>query len=157
MRKINSVWLVIVLAMLCSCSIAQTAQPTATPSASVTSSPQFISEQKAIELVGPNCGSPHLRPLQPPSNIRAQLMSMNKAEEYIGMHINCQCSDPTNVTVWIVEMDGIWQLVGGPAPLPTATGQIATSTPAPTLTFNTCYTIINAATGNLVQSGSRKK
>lgn len=157
MQKINFVWLAIVIGILCGCSTVQTAEPTVTPGASVTSSPRFISEQKAIELAGPNCRNPHLRPLQTSSNVRAQLMSVEKAEEYLGRHINCQCSDPTDMMLWIVEMDGVWQLLSGPEPTAATIGQsntpIPTGTPAP----SACYLIINAITGSPLGSGGKRK
>ena len=174
MRKIYTVGLIILLLMLLGCSTLQTVQPTATPSTSATSlrtstpsstakinlpspSPQFISEQKAIERAGPNCGNSHLRPLQTPSNVRAQLMSIKKAEEYSGIQINCQCSDSTNVTVWIVEMDGMWQLQSGPEPTATAIGQSNTPIPTRTPAPSACYLIVNAITGSPLGSVGKRK
>lgn len=99
-----------------------------------TPTPPPVSEQQAIERAGPSCGSSHLRVKETPYNIRAQLTYRDGA------------------LVWIVEMEGTWQLVGGPVPSPTPLGQAVSPTNTP-MFFHSCCVVVDAIRGQIIQSG----
>jgi hypothetical protein len=85
-----------------------------------------------------------------PKNIRVELMSLEEADKLTreeGETTNYEI--PMDTMVWLVQMDGELQLVGGPAPVITENSQVATSTPANPF-WGTCSVILGANSGALI-------
>lgn len=115
--------------------------PTETPS---------ISKDKAIEIAIGGCKTPHLVLIGVPTNIRAKLLTLNEADKLTsekGETTNYEI--PMDTLVWLVQMDGQLQLVGGPAPVITNDSQITTPTPSQPFQ-GTCSVILDANSGNLI-------
>jgi hypothetical protein len=135
-RLVNSLLahIALIIAALClvGCSVLPTVQPTPTLT------PPPVSEQEAIERAVPSCGSAHLRPKETPYNIRAHLTYRD------------------GILVWLVEMEGTWEVLGGPAPSPTPTGQLVSPLPTPTPAWlHYCTATVDAATGRIIGSTAR--
>ena len=89
--------------------------------------------------------------IDPPRQVEAHLMGYQQAEFILGCP-NSDCAEspptpePAEALVWLVTLEGRWQLVGGPAATPTPTVQPPFPTGAPVY-FYRCQTIIDATTG----------
>jgi hypothetical protein len=115
--------------------------PTATP---------YISRDKAIEIVIGGCRTPHLVLVGEPKNIRAKLTTLKLSEE---SPIDWEepanrALSTTDPVIWLVQMDGQLQLVGGPPPI-TKDGQIATETPQQP-SWGTCTVRLDAISGEII-------
>jgi hypothetical protein len=119
-----------------------------TPSPDHTMTPT-ISSDKAIEIAMDGCKTPHLVLTGKPKNIQAKLLTLEEADKLIrieGEVTNYGISMDT--TVWLVQMDGQLQLVGGPPPVTTEDSHIVTVTPTSSLPFwGTCTVILDATSG----------
>jgi hypothetical protein len=108
---------------------------------------QSISKQKAIEIAieSASMSHPELSGSQvPPSNIRAQQMTLEEATRriYEGNHVGDGYAP--DMLVWIVTMDGMW-LDEFPRP---------TDVPAPK-PYRHLVMILNAKTGEEIESAAR--
>ena len=85
-------------------------------------------------------------------NIRAQLLTLAEADQQTRVSGESQIfyAQPMDTLVWLVRMDGLLQLVGGPVPIMTsAAGEIVTMTP-PAPSRGTCSVILDAQSGELI-------
>jgi hypothetical protein len=115
--------------------------PTTTPA---------ISRDEAIEIAISGCKTPHLVLVGQPENIRAKLLSLEEADKLTSVdRETTSYGIPMDTSVWLVQMDGQLQLVGGPAPVVAEGGQAATPTP-PQPNWGTCIVIVNASSGDLI-------
>jgi hypothetical protein len=106
--------------------------PTATPN---------ISSDKAIELAIGDCRIPHLVLVGEPTNIHTKLLTLGET----GFPND---GIPMDTMVWLVQMDGQLQLVGGPAPIASPDGRFYTPTPSQPF-WGTCTVILDANSGRL--------
>ena len=103
----------------------------------------FISEQQARDTALKSSDQSHLRMLEPPSNVRAELLTLETARKQLA-----QTSDPAGgyapgTMVWLVTMKGTWMISGGP-PTPQGASQ------APQEAFHSFAIIIDAKTGDSI-------
>lgn len=110
-----------------------------------------INQAQAFDAAIQGCQRGHIRQIDLPRPVEAQLMGFKQAESIL----NCpkaECSqnvptlDPAEAIVWLVTLEGRWQLVGGPMPPPTPTGYPLNPTSTPSY-FRHCRTIVDAVTG----------
>jgi hypothetical protein len=130
------------LLTLISCSIsACTTRPTST------AAPQ-ITREKAIQLATGYCKIPHLVLLGEPENVRAKLLTLAEADQQTRTAGSITNYDiPLDTLVWLVQMDGQLQLVGGPPPVITP----GSATPTPPQPFKgICSVILDANSGTLI-------
>jgi hypothetical protein len=115
--------------------------PTATP---------IINRDKAIETAISGCKTPHLVLVGEPQNIHATLMNLAEADKLTRIEgETTSYGIPMNTQVWLVQMEGELQLVGGPAPAVTRDSQVIT--PAPPQPFwDTCTVVIDAGSGAII-------
>ena len=115
--------------------------PTATP---------IISQEKAIEIAIGGCKIPHLVLVGEPKNIRTKLLTLEDADKLIRVEgETTNYGIPMDTRVWLVQMDGQLQLVGGPLPVITEDSRVATPTP-PQPFWGTCSVILDANSGRLI-------
>ncbi len=117
-----------------------TAAPTATPTTPVT-------RERAIDLATHGCWDFHLALVGAPRNIRAQLVTLAEANQLTSS--GGALTDPglsPGSLVWLVQMDGHAQIVGGVNPTPGGLDLPAT----PRSIEATCAISIDAQTGNVV-------
>jgi len=119
---------------------------TATSPAPQTTVPTIaISSESAIQLAIQGCRKPHLVLVGEPEAIKATLMSLAEADQIVsekGEHTSY--SQPTNTTVWLVQIDGLFQRVGGPR---LASGSEPTPSP---LWTGACLVIVDANKGDVL-------
>jgi hypothetical protein len=116
-----------------------------TPTASPT-----ISNDKAIEIAVDACKTPDLVLVGQPKNMQTKLLTLEAADELTraaGEATNYGI--PMDTLVWLVQMDGQLQLVGGPAPVVTGDSQVAIPTP-PQPFWGTCSVILDAGSGAII-------
>jgi hypothetical protein len=109
-----------------------------------------ISRDKSIGIATMACRVPHMVLVGEPRNIRAQLVTLGEADQLTrssGEYTNYD--QPLSTPVWLVQMDGTLQLVGGPPTAPAPPGQTVTATP-PQPFEGTCSVLINANTGDWI-------
>ena len=143
------------LVLLAAC---QTASLTATPTPPPTATPTavtVVTREKAIELAIGMCRVPHLALVGEPENVRARLMPLRQAVDLTkSLGNGGMFSQSLDSRVWLVEVDGLLQIVGGPmyvlTPTPIGwTGTIAVR-PAPKPFRGTCTVILDADTGDML-------
>jgi hypothetical protein len=108
-----------------------------------------ISRDKSIEIATMACRVPHMVLMGEPRNIRAQLVTLGEADQLTrssGEYTNYD--QPLNTLVWLVQMDGTLQLVGGPATMPAPPGVLTATPPQPF--EGTCSVLINANIGDWI-------
>jgi hypothetical protein len=127
--------------------VACISRPTLTPTPTPTAN---IDREKAIELAIRACKRPHLVLVGEPSNIRAELLSLSDADRMTKTEEETTNFDISKETgVWLVQMDGLLQLVGGPAPEISADDQTAAE--ATLQPFQgTCSAALDASSGDLI-------
>ncbi|MBI4670349.1 MAG: hypothetical protein HY741_01600 [Chloroflexi bacterium] len=84
---------------------------------------------------------PHLEQVQAPTQIHAEWMTADAATKR-GFKNGATDS---NAIVWLVTLEGTWQLNGGPLPP-------ANATPAPPPMFHRCITVLDAKTGDVLMT-----
>lgn len=104
----------------------------------VTNSP-FIGEKQARDLALQASNNGHLSVLQPPERVRAELITLAAARERFGASLGNRNALTPDTMVWVIEMEGAWEINGGPLP-PLGT------TPTPQ-TFHHCTVVLDAGTG----------
>jgi hypothetical protein len=115
---------------------------------SACASPPAVSNQQAIAIATRACRTPHLILVGEPKNIRAQLITLSEADKLIMAGAgSTNYERPMSTIIWLVQMDGRLELVGGPPPPNTPLGQSAIQTPSPSR-FGTCSVFIDAKTGD---------
>jgi hypothetical protein len=120
---------------------------TSSPTPSV---PPIISGDRAIEIAISGCKSPHLILVGEPQNIHAKLLTLEEADKLTKVEgETTNYGIPMDTRVWLVQMDGQLQLVGGPAPVITEDSQVATPTP-PQPIWGTCTVILDADSGAII-------
>jgi hypothetical protein len=110
-----------------------------------------IARARSIDVAILACRIPHLVLVGAPRNVRAQLVTLDEANQLTSSDgtLTSPGLSPGSL-VWLVQMDGQLQLVGGPAPLPTPGAQSATAAP-PTPFEGTCTVLVDANTGKLIE------
>jgi hypothetical protein len=111
--------------------------------------PPPISSAKAIEIAAGGCKIPHLVLQGEPQNIHAQLMTLQEADKLTADGGFTNYEIPLDSPVWLVQMDGMLLLVGGPPTIVPTGNPVVTPTP-PQPFWGTCKVIINANTGNII-------
>lgn len=95
----------------------------------------FFGEAQARELAVKRCDEPRLQQVQPPTNIRAEFMTVDAA-----MRRGLQNIAPApNQMVWLVTLEGTWMINGGPA--------FIDNPNRPPLIFHRCIVVLDAKTG----------
>ena len=125
--------LALLLGSISACAVRPT--PTAAP---------MISREKAIEIATGGCKIPDLVLVGEPENIRTKLLTLQEADQQTLTYPTY--GEQPDLLVWMVEMDGYLQLVGGPAPTPGGNGQKISPTPF----WGTCTAVLDANTGKLI-------
>lgn len=133
------------LLMLVFCLKLTACQPIPTP----TSAPK-IREATAVEIAKSACKTPHLVLTGEPKNIRSQLLTLGEADRLTRAEGETNFySQALDTPVWLVQMDGEMQLVGGPPPVPPVNP--TTPTPTPPQPFpGTCKVILDAKSGSVI-------
>jgi hypothetical protein len=115
--------------------------PTVTP---------IISSDEAIEIAIDGCKKPRLILVGEPKNIQTKLLTLEAADKLTRIEgETTNYGIPMDTSVWLVQMDGQLQLVGGPAPVITEDSQVVTPTP-PQPFWGTCTVILDASSGTLI-------
>ncbi len=128
-----------ILGSISACSTSPSPTPTPT-----------ISQDQAIEIATSGCKTPHLVLVGEPQNIKTQLLTLEEADQLIrGEGETTNYGVPMDTRVWLVQMDGQLQLVGGPVPVPTEGGKGITATP-PQPFWGTCSVILDADSGTIL-------
>jgi hypothetical protein len=106
--------LVALLAAACGTTVSLTQtpdRPTATPATPIT-------RAQAIDIASLACRIPHLVLVGTPRNIRAQLVTLDQANQLTSSGGTlARPGLSSGSPVWLVQMDGQLQLVGGPLPI----------------------------------------
>jgi hypothetical protein len=130
---------IIILGLLSACN--------SLPTPTVTS---IISRDKAIEIAINGCKTPHLVLVGEPKNIHTKLITLEEADKLTSREGETRnYGIPLDTKVWLVQMDGALQLVGGPLPAVTEDSQEVTPTPAQPF-YGTCSVIIDANSGTVI-------
>lgn len=138
-RTAQSFLLIAVVSLISAC----TSSPTSTQT-------PMIDSEKAIELAINGCKKPHLVLVGEPTSIRTTLLSLEEANKLTkGEGETANYGKPMDIKVWLVQMDGQLQLVGGPEPALTLDKQTGTPTPPQPFT-GTCIAILDASSGDLI-------
>ncbi len=140
--KIISFFIAIVLITACTGRRSPTPMATTSPS---------ITVDDAIKTAISACKTPHLVLIGEPQNIRPKLTTLEEADKFVISQggTTSNYGIPMSSQVWMVQMDGQLQLVGGP--LPVATDESGISTPNPSKpAWGTCTAVINANSGDLI-------
>ena len=144
-RVLSSTTIIIYLLLAAGCSVAfpvATRPPVPTPTLATA-----ISQDKAIELAIGGCRIPHLVLVGDPENIRTQLMSLGQADQLTRtINETNSYSQPVDTWVWLVKMDGLLQIVGGPPQRQDETAE----PPTPPPFWGTCTVIVDASTGDVI-------
>lgn len=122
-----------------------TSTPTPTPTQTT-----IINRDKAIEIAIGGCKIPHLVLVGTPQNFRTTLLTLEEADKQTreqGETTNYGI--PMETIVWLVQMDGQLQLVGGPPTEITKDNRNNTPTP-PQPFWGTCTVILDANSGSLI-------
>jgi hypothetical protein len=134
----------ITLGLITACIAWRSPTPISTPTPSINAS-------QAIETAISACKTPHLVLIGEPQNIRSKLTNLEEADKF-ALSMGETTADygiPMDSQVWMVQMDGQLQLVGGP--LPAATNDRKMSTPTPSQpVWGTCTVVIDARSGKLI-------
>ena len=112
-----------------------------------------VSYSQALEYGVQGCRVPHRPLVGEPENLRAKLLTLQEADEITKLPGEWTSYDlPMETLVWVVEMEGYFQLIGGPAPTQTPLGQTTTAVIVPTAApwRDTCTAIIRADTGFVI-------
>ena len=112
-----------------------------------------VNYDKAVELAIQGCRLPHLVLVSNPENIRARVVSLEEADQLTKTTgENNSYSIAMNSLVWLVEMDGLFQIIGGPRVTSTPIGQTTTAVIVPTAApwKGTCRAILDAKTGAVI-------
>ncbi len=150
-RKLCTAILIPQLLLVASCSA-----PSPNASVPFTETPTMvtaITREKAIELAMGWCLGPHLVLVGEPENVRARLMSLRQAIELTKTLGNANTSSRSlDSRVWLVEMDGLFQLQGGPLPTGTPIGWTGTAAPphTPQPFRGSCTVILDADSGKMI-------
>ena len=112
-----------------------------------------INRSQAFEAAKESCSQGHIQQIDPPQLVEARLMGYKQARAILNCpDADCAASSPTSepdqALVWLVTLEGRWQLVGGPLPVmtPTPIGQPPVPTSGP-ISFHHCRTMVDATTG----------
>jgi len=130
--------IVLLLGLAVACTATSPAHKTTVPTTA-------ISSESAIQLATRECRKPHLVLIGEPEATKATLMSLAEADQIVsekGEHTSYP--QPMNTTVWLVQIDGLFQRVGGPR---LASG--SEPTPSPPWT-GTCLAIVDANKGDVL-------
>ena len=106
------------------------------------STPATSTEKKAFAVARIACNSLHSMEIEPPKNISAVLISVDEANRMLGYNI-IHPSLVGSSKVWLVELNGRWQLLGGPAPVIETPATPNLPAPAPEL-WNVCKVVIDS-------------
>lgn len=131
--------IVSLLGMAVACTVISPARKTTAPTVVA------ISSEKAIQLATQECRKPHLVLIGEPKATKATLTSLAEADKMVsekGEHTSY--SQPMNTTVWLVQIDGLFQRVGGP---PLANGSEPTPSPP---WAGVCLAIVDANKGDVL-------
>lgn len=127
--------LILTMLSLSACTVFTPPEPTSTPPP--------VSTQKAIETASGFCGIGHVVTLETPYNPHARLVTLQRASELLGVDFTSGRSG--DQLVWLVTVEGTWEVAFNPRPTSTPVGQIS-PTKTPTL-LHACSAIIDATTG----------
>ena len=103
----------------------------------------FISEQQARDIAIKASNSGHLKAVEPPANVRAEMITLETARKRLAESGSTADGRNPGMMVWLITMEGTWTLSGGP---PTPAG----ATPAPQVVFHHYAVILDAKTGEQI-------
>ncbi len=152
-RKRCTAILILQLLLVASCSAPLPSPNAPVPLTEKPTATTAITRVKAIELAIGWCRVPHLVLVGEPENIRARLMSLRQAIDLTKSLGNANTfSRSLDSRVWLVELDGLFQLQGGPVPIATLIGSTGTAaaplTPQPFR--GSCAVILDADSGEMI-------
>lgn len=106
--------------------------------------------EKAIETATGGCRRPHLVLVGEPQNIKSKLATLRESEELPwDWGETPQDGMSTDTMVWLVQMEGQMQLVGGPEP--TKARDTLATTPVSSQPFwGTCAVVLDANSGKIM-------
>ena len=140
----QSIFFIVSVLAIITCSISAC---TSSPTQSET---PIISSDKAIEIAVGGCKIPHLVLVGEPHNIQTKLLTLEEADKLTGAEgETTNYGIPMDTKVWLVQMDGQLQLVGGPVAIVTEDSRVVTQTP-PKPFEGTCSVIIHASSGSII-------
>jgi hypothetical protein len=120
---------------------ARPAHPTATaalPPATPTS--EYLTQEQAIRSAIELCSTPHICALETPSVVRAVLLTQAEARQQLALaEAQPLAGVPLDARVWLVQLQGRFEICGGPQP-------VGTGEPEP-LTDHQCDVMMEAKTG----------
>jgi hypothetical protein len=132
------------LGLITACTIRRSPTPVPTPTPS-------INVDQAIEAAISACKTPHLVLIGEPQNIRPKLTTLEEADKFVISQggTTSNYGIPMNSQVWMVQMDGQLQPVGGPPTEINNDSRLSTPTP-PQPFWGTCTAVIDARSGKLI-------
>ena len=141
MNRVFAGAILFALGLITACSVQRSSKqmPTTTPT---------IGANQAIETAISVCKTPHLVLIGEPHNIRSKLTTLEEADQYATSNggTTSNYGIPMDSQVWIIQMDGQLQLIGGPPPA--AANDNRLSSPTSSLpTWGTCTAVIDARSG----------
>jgi len=111
---------------------------------------ETINQDIAIQAAIGYCKMPRLELVGDPQNIRAKLLTLEEAYQSIRSEGETTNFDlPMDTKVWLVQMDGQLQLVGGPLPVQSTNTPAITPTPSQPF-WGTCSVILDGKSGSLI-------
>jgi hypothetical protein len=134
----------IALGLITACTTYRSPTPVPTPTPS-------ISVDQAIEAAIGACKIPHRILIGEPQNIRSKLTTLDEANKFalsIG-ETTANFGIPMDSQVWMVQMDGQLQPVGGPPTEINNDSRLSTPT-QPQPFWGTCTAVIDARSGKLI-------
>ncbi len=152
-RKLCTAILVLQLLLIASCLTSPPSPNAPVPLTETPTTVTAITREKAIALAIGGCRVLHMVLVGEPENVRARLMSLRQAVELTKILGSANTfSRSLDSWAWLVEMDGLFQLVGGPLPTGTPIGWTGTAaaplTPQPFR--GSCAVILDAYSGEII-------
>jgi hypothetical protein len=148
--RLSSLRLVFTALMAALIVVLSACEPVSSPALTTPTAPPVINRDKAIEIAIGGCKIPHLVLVGEPKNIQAKLLTLDEAYKLTreeGSTTNFGI--PMDTSVWMVQMDGQLQLMGGPAPVASPDGRFNTPTPSQPF-WGTCIAVLDANSGKII-------
>ncbi len=100
----------------------------------------FVGEARARELASKGCNSFRLEEVQPPTQIRVEWMTADAAKKRGLVNLSAE----PNTLVWFANLEGTWQISGGPA--------FVDNPNRPPFIFHHCIVVLDGKTGDVLMT-----